>query len=79
MAKQFEYQVCQLQLSRVTFINGEWQGAMPVGEEDALESCPWVWDHLKAAGKDGWEITAAQHQPGEEGGIDQLYLKREVG
>jgi hypothetical protein len=77
MAK-FDYQVLQLQLSRVTFINGEWQGALPVGEEDALESCLWVWDHLKAVGKDGWELTTALHQPGDDGGIDHLYLKREV-
>jgi hypothetical protein len=44
---QFEYLVCQTQFSRVTFVNGEWQGTVPLDSGDsqaALDSGPQIWD-----------------------------------
>lgn len=58
----FEYLVCQTQYSRVTFVNGLWQGSEPIGSADsqaALDSCPLMWDYLAGAGSDGWELVTA--------------------
>ncbi|HMF57194.1 MAG TPA: hypothetical protein VK619_12705 [Pyrinomonadaceae bacterium] len=58
----FEYIVCLMQSSRITFVNGEWQGTLPFNSTDsqaALDSCPWVWDYLASAGASGWEMVAA--------------------
>ena len=56
--QSFEYQVCSVQYGRVTFANGIWQGTTPLGGENALESCPNVWDYLRRAGPDGWELVS---------------------
>ena len=76
----FEYQVCSAQYGRVTFVNGEWHGRLPVGEDTsaALESCPNVWDYLREAGRDGWELVSviSHPQPQAEAVQDMLYLKR---
>ena len=76
----FEYQVCSAQYGRVTFVNGEWHGRLPVGEDTsaALESCPHVWDYLREAGRDGWELVSvvSHPQPQAEAVQDMLYLKR---
>ena len=59
MAKSFKYRVCQVQMARVTFVNGHWQG-LQIPEDSSTEelynSCPMVWDYLEAAGRDGWEL-----------------------
>jgi hypothetical protein len=58
----FEYLVCQTQYSRVTFVNGAWQGRIPLESGDsqaALDSCPWMWDYLTEAGLAGWELVTA--------------------
>jgi hypothetical protein len=82
---QFEYQVCQTQFSRVTFVNGEWQGTVALNSGDtqaALDSCPQVWDYLNQAGRAGWQlITATGSTMTNEGETAQfayqLFLKRE--
>ena len=59
---EFEYLVCQTQFSRVTFVNGAWQGAVALDSGDtqkALDSCPSMWDYLNLAGRDGWELVTA--------------------
>src|SRR5947209_7232903 len=67
MARMFDYRVCQVQQSHVTFVNGEWQGRVPLSEaagaSDPFASCPKVWDYLQRVGPDGWEIVAAAVRP----------------
>ncbi|HEX8119178.1 MAG TPA: hypothetical protein VF521_18010 [Pyrinomonadaceae bacterium] len=76
----FEYQVCSVQYGRVTFVNNVWQGGAPIGEDTgaALESCPLVWEYLRAAGLHGWELvgTTSHPQPQPDAVQDTLYLKR---
>jgi hypothetical protein len=82
---QFEYLVCQTQYSRVTFVNGAWQGTVALDAGDsqaALDSCPQVWDYLDQAGRAGWQlITAANATITNEGQTSQvsyqLFLRRE--
>jgi hypothetical protein len=80
MAQGFDYQVCSVQYGRVTFVNGAWLGGVPVTGDTsaALESCPNVWDYLREAGRDGWELVAVitHPQPQPEAVQDMLYLKR---
>src|SRR5262245_29809494 len=57
----FEYRVCFVQDSRVTFVNGVWQGrkAMVLADPQAsMDSCPEKWAYLATAGADGWELVA---------------------
>lgn len=80
MAKRFEYRVCQVQEARVTFVNGKWQGKMdlsPELEQEALKSCSEVWEYLRQAGADGWELAGTASMPIKESGYQLLYLKRE--
>lgn len=82
---QFEYLVCQTQYSRVTFVNGEWQGTIPLSagaSQASLDSCPQVWDYLAQAGRAGWQlITVANATISAEAQVshvsNQLFLKRE--
>ena len=82
MTKNYEYCVCTLQLNRVTFVNGEWQGAIDPAAEDpnaALDSCPTAWDYLNQAGRNGWELVAAIDQPAQGGThMQTLFLKRKL-
>ena len=84
MAKTFKYRVCQVQRSRVTFVNGHWQG-LQVPEEvhpaQLYNSCPMVWDYLESAGRDGWELAAVAPQADGAAGPDTanlLFLKKET-
>ena len=64
MALSFEYQVCQVQNSRVTFVNGEWQGTGPLDaerDEESLNSCPKVWEYLQHAGTE--DLTRSRQLP----------------
>ena len=78
--QSFEYQICSVQYGRVTFVNGDWQGSAPIGEDTnaSLESCPLVWDYLRAAGRDGWELVGTTTHPQSQPDAvqDTLYLKR---
>ena len=78
--QSFEYQVCSVQYGRVTFVNGAWQGGVPMSADTSasLESCPNVWDYLRAAGRDGWELVGTTtHQQAQPDAVqDTLYLKR---
>ena len=82
---QFEYLVCQIQYSRVTFANGEWQGTVAISSGDsqaALDSCQQVWDYPDQAGRAGWQlITSANATITSEGQTSQvsyqLFLRRE--
>lgn len=80
MTKVYEYQVCAMQNGRVTFVNGEWQGAIAPESEDpnqALSTCPAVWQYLQEAGQEGWELVSALNQPLEDVHLQTLFLKRE--
>jgi hypothetical protein len=81
-ASAFEYRVCLTQGSRVTFVNGSWQGHKPMDTADpkaSMDSCPEKWEYLAAAGRDGWELvtvvplTHLQDQQAQE-----LYLRRVI-
>ncbi len=82
---QFEYLVSQIQYSRVTFANSEWQGSVALSAGDsqaALDSCPQVWDYLNQAGRSGWKLITVTHgtitKDGETSQISyQLFFKRE--
>ena len=78
--QSFEYLVCSVQYGRVTFVNGVWHGSAPIGEDTSasLESCPNVWDYLREAGRDGWELVSvvSHPQPQQDAVQDMLYLKR---
>ncbi len=61
MNAKFEYRVCFTQESRVTFVNGLWQGRNPAGLVDsktALDSCPEKWNYLEDVSSDGWMLVA---------------------
>ena len=80
MSQVYEYQVLSVQYGRVTFVNGDWRGSAPMTADTgaAIESCPNVWDYLREAGREGWELVAAltHPQPQHEAAQDVLYLKR---
>jgi hypothetical protein len=76
--------VCQAQASRVTFVNGRWQGLQVAEHSNPAElynSCPMVWEYLESAGRDGWELVAVTTQAeglGTPGAANLLFLKKEV-
>lgn len=77
--EKHEYCVCAVQNSRVTFVNGEWQGSVAPGAEDpnqALETCPAVWQYLQEAGQKGWELVSAVNQERDGLNLQTLFLKR---
>lgn len=77
--QRFEYRVCQLQNSRVTFVNGEWQGSRPMQPQnvnESLQSCSNEWDYLRAAGDDGWELVSVAQGIGGDTNARILYLRR---
>ncbi|MGB8507533.1 MAG: hypothetical protein WCD76_03930 [Pyrinomonadaceae bacterium] len=58
MNERYAYLVCQMQNSRIMFVNGAWQGTIPLANtNEAMDSCPMVWDYLRGAGDDGWELV----------------------
>ena len=79
MFEEFEYQVCRVQFSRVTFVNGSWQGTIKpteASQDRAMGTCPYVWDYLQQAGQDGWELVAALDHSFEGNNWQVLFLKR---
>ena len=82
MAQAYEYQVCNAQYGRVTFVNAAWQGSVPFGTDTdtnmLLESCPLIWEYLQQAGREGWELVSVITHPNEKPADvqDTLYLKR---
>jgi hypothetical protein len=81
MWKRFEYRVCTAQGARVTFVDNEWQGGVEPAEgnhEEALASCPQVWDYLNENGRHGWELAGVSPYSVGESKVETLYLKREV-
>ena len=85
MSKTFKYRVCRVERTRVTFVNGHWQGLQipeDSSPEELYNSCPMVWDYLEASGRDGWELVTASAQViayGEAGSAASLlYLKKEL-
>jgi hypothetical protein len=85
MARAFKYRVCQVQMARVTFVNGQWQGLQVLENANPTElynSCPMVWDYLEAAGREGWELvttSALAVSQGEVGNMTSLlFLKKEL-
>ena len=86
MAKAFKYRVCQMQMARVTFVNGHWQGLQiqeGIDQAQLYNSCPMVWEYLDSAGRDGWELVATSEQAISYGSevanmASLLFLKKEV-
>lgn len=84
MAKIFKYRVCRVQMARVTFVNGRWQGLQIPEESNPAElynSCPLVWEYLESVGRDGWELSgvASQTDGTRNATADNLlFLKKEV-
>ena len=86
MAKAFKYRVCQVQMARVTFVNGHWQGLQVPENSDPAQlynSCPMVWEYLDSAGRDGWELVGTAQQAFTYGSevahtTSLLFLKKEV-
>lgn len=82
MARRFEYQVCNVQQGCVTFLNGVWQGSIPLSEAagmaDPYKFCQQVYDFLRLAGDDGWELVATTTHQTKDASYDLLYLKRET-
>ena len=83
MPRTFKYRVCQMQMSRVTFVNGHWQGLQIQEEADQAQlynSCPMVWEYLESAGRDGWELVATTEQSATYGAVanttNLLFLKK---
>lgn len=85
MAKTYKYRVCQMQMARVTYVNGLWQGLQVpevMGADTVFNSCPMVWEYLDAAGREGWElVTAAGHATSHgaevSNAVNLLFLKKE--
>ena len=72
-------------MSRVTFVNGHWQGLQVADETDPAQlynSCPMVWEYLESAGREGWELVTTAEQAvsyGEVGSATSLlFLKKEI-
>jgi hypothetical protein len=78
----FEYQMCNVQQGRVTFVNGVWQGSAPLSEaaggDDPFKFCVQVWDYLRLGGADGWELVASATHDRADAVYEVLYLKREI-
>jgi hypothetical protein len=65
LPKTYKYRVCQMQMSRVTFVNGLWQGLQVhegMDQAQLYNSCPMVWEYLESVGRDGWELVATAQQ-----------------
>ena len=72
-------------MSRVTFVNGLWQGLQIQEGVDLAQlynSCPMVWDYLESAGREGWELVATAGQAVSHGegasATSLLFLKKEI-
>jgi hypothetical protein len=82
MTRMYDYRVCNTQSGHVTFVNGEWQGHVPLSEAagatDPFASCPQVWDYLQRVGPDGWEVVAVVVHTTNDASYDVIYLKREL-
>jgi hypothetical protein len=81
MTDAYEYQVCQVQEARVTWVNGVWAGDSRLKVHDlaaSLESCCRVWTYLDQAGQEGWELVAVVSQSHQDAGsaTQTMYLKR---
>jgi hypothetical protein len=63
VANRFEYLCCQVQASKVTYVNGTWAGGTwgdpAKDQERMLDSCPAIWTFLNERGEEGWELVAA--------------------
>lgn len=73
-------------MSRVTYVNGLWQGLQVpefADKETMYNSCPMVWEYLDSVGRDGWELVAASdqamtHDRDVSNAINLLYLRKEL-
>ena len=86
MARSFKYRVCQMQMARVTYVNGLWQGLQVpevAGADTVFNSCPTAWEYLESAGNEGWELVTASEYAVSHGAevsnvVNLLFLKKEV-
>ncbi|MCA1592411.1 MAG: hypothetical protein LC754_07125 [Acidobacteria bacterium] len=84
MDDRYAYLVCQMQNSRIVFVNGQWQGTLPMADtSEAMASCPLVWDYLRGAGDDGWELIGTVALTTTTEGVfahvaSNLFLKKAV-
>lgn len=78
--KKFESQTLQIQQTRVTWINGQWAGAIALGTDAdrAFQSCPQLWDYLANAGRQGWSVAATAVLPNNGSEFVMMWLQREL-
>lgn len=81
----FEYRIAVLQQGKVTYVNGEWAGRMPLKEAisnsaKGFESCDDENTWLQRAGAEGWELVSVTvvpvQVPGSQETLTRMYLKR---
>lgn len=79
---RYTYRVCQTQQARVTFVNGAWQGRVPLAEaarsEDPYDGCLEVWAYLAQAGDEGWRLVSATAFGADGAAGERLYLIRDL-
>jgi hypothetical protein len=79
----FEYRVAQSQEGRITFVNGQWAGRVPLPEASRaakpFESCDNLAEWLQTEGLHGWELVSVTVEAAGGQNLTRLYLKREVG
>lgn len=81
----FEYRIAMLQQGKVTYVNGQWAGRMPLqmavsNSAKGLESCDDESTWLQNAGAEGWELVSVTvtpvQVPGSQETLTRMYLKR---
>ena len=55
---RWEFEWCQVQYGRITYVNGAWKGEGDASNEK-MNTCPNVWQYINERGKDGWEIASS--------------------
>jgi hypothetical protein len=81
IVKRFDYLVCTCQSAKVTWVNGQWRGTVPLSTDPnesgrLLDSCPATWDFLNEMGGEGWELVAAYTTTVEQYTHQTMILKR---
>ncbi len=85
MTRKYQYLRCLVQFDKVTFINDDWQGSVPLEaartSSEPFSYCPSVLDVLNKLGEQGWELVSVVQRvlPTEQGGgeHEHFYLRRE--
>ncbi|MCY1020633.1 hypothetical protein [Pyxidicoccus sp. MSG2] len=78
----FEYRVAQSQEGRITFMDGQWAGSIPLQDASRhpkpFEYCAQVPEWLQAQGQKGWELVSVTVEVAGGQNLTRLYLKRQL-